>query len=78
MTGGGKSPFVEFRKDGWPLCPNCEEDELWCPGVDRFYLESKRMPTIKECIKMGLGCYLCQSWFGKNGRYVTNRIWLNG
>lgn len=20
---------TEFRKDGWPLCPRCGEDELW-------------------------------------------------
>lgn len=21
--------FTERRKDGWPLCPRCGEDELW-------------------------------------------------
>jgi hypothetical protein len=21
----------KYRKDGWPLCPQCGEDELWDP-----------------------------------------------
>ena len=24
---------IEYRKDGWPLCPICGEDELWCRDV---------------------------------------------
>ncbi len=75
MTGGGENPFVEFRKDGWPLCPNCKEDELWCPGSTEFYMESGRNPTIEECIKMGLGCYWCRDWFGKPDSYISHFNW---
>jgi predicted RNA-binding Zn-ribbon protein involved in translation (DUF1610 family) len=31
MSGGDLPTTVdyEYRKDGWPLCPECGEDELW-------------------------------------------------
>lgn len=56
------SVYTEFRKDGWPLCPNCGEDELWCGSVE-FQMHHKRPPTIEECISMGLRCYYCQDAF---------------
>ena len=39
-------PKVEYRPDGWPLCPNCGQDELYSLSIP---------PTI-ETIR---GCYLC-------------------
>lgn len=39
-------PRITFRPDGWPLCPQCGQDEL-------YSLENP--PTI-ESIR---GCYLC-------------------
>ena len=24
-----QAPFKEFRADGWPFCPKCEEEELY-------------------------------------------------
>ncbi len=71
MTNGNKSLFAEFRKDGWPFCPNCEKDELWCPGTTWFQEKRERTPTVEECTKMGLVCCVCQSWFGENSYYVT-------
>ena len=38
--------YREFRDDGWPLCPQCGEDELWSPAS----------PATIETIS---GCYRC-------------------
>jgi len=40
----------EYRADGWPLCPQCGEDELWAREVPAT-------PTA------ALTCYLC-GWRG--------------
>lgn len=39
--------YFEFRQDGWPLCPQCGEDELYSLDV----------PATKENID---GCYRCR------------------
>lgn len=52
--------FTEFRADGWPLCPNCGEDELWC-DYTRFWHEYGHQPTVIQCIAIGLQCHLCHS-----------------
>lgn len=66
--------FKEFRADGWPLCPVCEEDELWCPGSTRFHNEQQRPPTVAECVHMGLVCYRCQNSFAE-GRITSIKAW---
>lgn len=38
--------YKKFRKDGWPYCPQCEEDELYSLSV----------PATAETI---IGCYIC-------------------
>lgn len=53
----GKAQYKEFRKDGWPLCPNCGEDELWSRLLWTGYGES---PPMEDYIKDGLQCYRCQ------------------
>jgi len=40
----------EYRKDGWPFCPRCGEDELWSAKIPA-------QPTD------ALSCYRCQ-WTG--------------
>lgn len=60
---GNTPPYREFRRSGWPLCPNCGEDELWCPGSVRFQMDNRRAPTIKDCLAMGLRCHWCLSEF---------------
>jgi hypothetical protein len=44
-----------YRADGWPLCPLCEEDELWTaahsPDLEDHFLETFR-------------CYRC-GWSGR-------------
>jgi hypothetical protein len=44
-----RSPYTEHRKDGWPLCPSCGEDELYSLA------EGPSIQTIR-------GCYRC-AWF---------------
>ena len=63
--------YRSFREDGWPLCPNCGDDELWCPGSVQFYAENGRSPSVAECIAMGLSCYRCQQQIPGN----TRRFW---
>lgn len=62
-----KTQYKEFRKDGWPLCPKCGEDELYSqmPWTD----ESNK-PTIGEFIEGGLQCYRCQWQSNERWRYV--------
>lgn len=53
--------YKEFRKDGWPLCPNCEEDELYSLFV--WWRNGKQIlpePTMDVLIDSGLHCYRCQ------------------
>lgn len=42
--------YTEFRKDGWPLCPNCGEDELWSLYVPPLDGEPQALhvPPIKD------------------------------
>lgn len=49
--------FKEHRTDGWPLCPRCEEDELW--SLLQWNGEGER-PPLQAYIDAGLTCYLCQ------------------
>jgi hypothetical protein len=60
-TCGEELPlFIEYRKDGWPLCPRCGEDELWSPLT--FYAQwdgaDKRLP-VEKYIEAGMTCYRC-------------------
>ena len=50
------SDIKEYRADGWPLCPCCEEDELWSPLV--WDGEGER-PPIAAYVAAGLRCYRC-------------------
>lgn len=52
--------FKEFRRDGWPFCPVCEEEELYSNRMLVWNGEGER-PTLKQCIESGVRCYRC-SW----------------
>lgn len=45
-----------FRADGWPLCPICEEDELWSPLI---WDGEGEQPSVAAYIAAGLRCYRC-------------------
>lgn len=53
----------EFRPDGWPLCPECGEDEVYSHallGVEAW--EAKKLPTLDEIAGERFQCYRCH-WF---------------
>lgn len=47
----------EYRADGWPLCPNCGEDEMY----SLHFSETRRNipPTLGEYLSRPLRCYAC-------------------
>ena len=47
--------FRSFRKDGWPLCPQCGEDELYSFVMLKWMGEGER-PTLKDCLTGGHSC----------------------
>lgn len=51
--------YKEFRKDGWPYCPNCEEDELYSYLMLGWV--KPEPPTLEQCLLHGMKCYRC-SW----------------
>lgn len=48
--------YTNYRADGWPLCPRCDEDELWGIADVVFY---PRLPTMAEHLMYIRGCYRC-------------------
>jgi hypothetical protein len=53
-----KTVYKEFRKDGWPFCPVCEEDELYSV-VMLAYDGKGEQPTLEECLANEMRCYRC-------------------
>lgn len=55
-----KSIFKEFRpEDGFPYCPQCEEDEL-ASTVCIAHNKVGPAPTLEECFTNGFFfCYQC-------------------
>lgn len=53
------SPFKEFRKDGWPFCPSCGNDELAAPHAFNRLEDLDPKPTVEDYIRAGLKCYAC-------------------
>ena len=51
-------PFREFRKDGWPLCPQCGEEELYS-GAGMAYNGQGERPTLAQDYFSGFTCYKC-------------------
>lgn len=56
-----RKQFDEFRADGFPLCPQCKEDELYSHVVRdwAFTIDSKPAPAMEEIVAGGFTCYLC-------------------
>jgi hypothetical protein len=50
--------ITEFRKDGWPLCPSCGDDEL-ASVIMLNYHGQDRPPTLAECLLGEFFCYAC-------------------
>lgn len=48
---GNVRDVVEFRRDGWPICPGCNDDEL---AALRGPLTTPRLPSqIDRCYRCG-------------------------
>lgn len=63
-----------YRRDGWPLCPRCGEDELASDLMLGWNGDPPR-PTLAECFTWPFYCYRCQ-W---RGRVVPSRsVIFNG
>lgn len=39
--------YERFKPDGWPLCPGCDEDELWSAEIPAT------VETIVSCLRCG-------------------------
>lgn len=50
--------FTTYRTDGWPLCPQCDEDELYSHVCLRWDGVSPR-PTLDESLAGDFTCYVC-------------------
>jgi len=57
------SYYTEYRPDGWPLCPQCGEDELWSKVMIAWMGQGER-PTMQQCVEGEMTCYACNwnSW----------------
>lgn len=64
--------FREFRKDGWPLCPRCEEDELWSSVA----IAATRTVTLEECWNGDFTCYYvcCSGPIRAGERYARHAV----
>lgn len=55
--------FKEFRKDGWPLCPRCEEDELYSCYAMTSHCTDRQLKgetiTVEESLRYPFKCYRC-------------------
>jgi len=47
-----------FRKDGWPFCPICEEDELYSIVMLNWNDKTPRA-SLQECLEKEMRCYAC-------------------
>jgi hypothetical protein len=55
LTDRERTEYIEFRKDGWPLCPRCGEDELY----SLRWMGPDPPPSLGEFIDTIEGCYSC-------------------
>ena len=72
-----------YRADGWPLCPQCGEDELWSrvPGhqvhVGEPIPEPGSAELLELCFREPFICYAC-NWSGRLPHREQGWRLLNG
>jgi hypothetical protein len=64
--------YTEFRKDGWPFCPRCGEDELYSHLMLGW--TKPEPPPIQDCLDSGMKCYACQ-WESLGRNVFSGRCW---
>lgn len=47
--------YTAFRRDGWPFCPRCGEDELWTP-----WTPEGEEASLDDYIANKLSCLRCE------------------
>jgi hypothetical protein len=57
-NGELKLRYTHFRADGWPLCPQCDEDELYS-DIMLGWIGIGPRPTLQACLDGRMSCYLC-------------------
>lgn len=60
--------FTHYRADGWPLCPQCDEDELYSHVCLRWAGKVEN-PTMADCLAGEFTCYRC-NWASDSKRMV--------
>lgn len=50
--------FKEYRRDGYPLCPECGDDEL-VSAICMLWPMDKPSPKIEEVLEGGFHCLNC-------------------
>ena len=48
--------FPQTRDDGWPLCPQCEQDEVYSMLV---WDGEGAPPPLDAYVAAGMACYFC-------------------
>lgn len=66
MAQQDNQPYKEFRADGWPLCPRCEEDELYSLKMLNYFGDSKA-PSLQACLEGEMRCYRC-AWSSQQAK----------
>lgn len=55
--------FTEFRKDGFPLCPCCGEDELYSLYANTKHCMERQLKgetvSLEETLEYPFACYRC-------------------
>ena len=64
--------YKEFREDGWPYCPQCEEDELYSYLMLGWTKDEP--PSVQDCIDAGMQCYRC-NWKSHGRNIFGGKCW---
>lgn len=49
--------YKEFREDGFPLCPDCGQDELYSTLLQS--LRGTVLPSLEKILEEQMKCYYC-------------------
>lgn len=66
MGDHGMKPY-RWRQNGWPLCPECGEDELALLDLE----DSTKAPQLEELPRHKLYCYRCARYTVSEGEALS-------
>lgn len=77
MSEENQNDFTEHRKDGWPLCPRCGDDELYSVFLMSMnaHIRQEKGEEIKmdEILRHPFGCYNC-GWSNDGGVAINAEV----